>query len=98
MPLYTKKFWAGLQLLGQNILTAQIFYQCSGRGFAMTGTCKISYMTRMVAQCRPRASAIAERLWSASDVTDADEAAYRLDQQRCRFIKCVYSTCTFPFS
>ena len=47
-------------------------------------------MSRMFDQCRPRASAIAERLWSASDVTDADEAAYRLDQQRCRFIKCVY--------
>ncbi|KAL5011730.1 hypothetical protein ScPMuIL_010281 [Solemya velum] len=34
----------------------------------------------------PRASAVAERLWSARGVVDADSAAFRLDQQRCRLI------------
>lgn len=43
---------------------------------------KSNLMSRMW----PRASAIAERLWSPVDVTDVTEASYRLHQQRCRML------------
>ncbi|KAI0227163.1 Beta-hexosaminidase subunit beta [Lamellibrachia satsuma] len=35
----------------------------------------------------PRASAVAERLWSAKSVRDVDSAQFRLDQQRCRMLR-----------
>jgi len=35
----------------------------------------------------PRASAVAERLWSNKSETDVDSAQFRLDQQRCRFVR-----------
>ncbi len=37
---------------------------------------------------RPRASSVAERLWSnAADTQDVDTARHRLDQQRCRMLR-----------
>ncbi|CAF0912542.1 unnamed protein product [Brachionus calyciflorus] len=35
----------------------------------------------------PRASAIAERLWSTMDLNDVEEAKFRLDDHRCRMLK-----------
>nr|XP_022328431.1 beta-hexosaminidase subunit alpha-like [Crassostrea virginica] len=35
----------------------------------------------------PRASAVAERLWSTRDVRDTESAKFRLDQQRCRMLR-----------
>lgn len=36
---------------------------------------------------RVRASAVAERLWSAKDVKSSSSAIPRLDDQRCRMLK-----------
>lgn len=41
----------------------------------------------MLFKFRPRTIAVAERLWSAKDVTDLDDAADRIEQQRCRMIR-----------
>ncbi|XP_077987384.1 beta-hexosaminidase subunit alpha-like [Glandiceps talaboti] len=43
--------------------------------------------SNVVSRLWPRASAVGERLWSAKDVTDLDDAALRLDQQRCRMVR-----------
>ncbi|ELT93601.1 hypothetical protein CAPTEDRAFT_180694 [Capitella teleta] len=43
--------------------------------------------TNILSLLWPRASAIAERLWSAKEVNDIEEAKYRLDQQRCRMLR-----------
>lgn len=44
--------------------------------------------TNLLSRLWPRASAAAERLWSANSVIqDTDSAAFRLDQHRCRMVK-----------
>ncbi|GAB6027657.1 hypothetical protein CHUAL_001898 [Chamberlinius hualienensis] len=43
--------------------------------------------TNILARIWPRASAVAERLWSPSSVNDTDSANFRLDQQRCRMLR-----------
>ncbi|XP_042907427.1 beta-hexosaminidase subunit beta [Parasteatoda tepidariorum] len=43
--------------------------------------------TNILSRLWPRASAVAERLWSQSYVTDPDSAAFRLDEHRCRMLR-----------
>ncbi len=43
--------------------------------------------TNVITTLWPRAASVAERLWSAIDVTDVDEATPRLEEHRCRYIK-----------
>lgn len=44
--------------------------------------------TNLIARLWPRASAVAERLWSDPTQTqDVDSARHRLDQHRCRMVR-----------
>lgn len=43
--------------------------------------------TNLTPRLWPRASAVAERLWSSSDVTDIDDAFNRLSLHRCRMVE-----------
>lgn len=43
--------------------------------------------TNVIPRTWPRTVAVAERLWSARDVTDLSDAADRIEQQRCRMIR-----------
>ncbi|KAK8782739.1 hypothetical protein V5799_015919 [Amblyomma americanum] len=76
------------------------FYQCDPRGFDGTEAEKDLVVggeacmwgeyvdgTNLIPRLWPRASAVAERLWSSADVNDTDDASFRLDQQRCRMLR-----------
>ena len=43
--------------------------------------------TNVIAATWPRASVVAERLWSSAKVKEAKAAIPRLEEQRCRYVK-----------
>lgn len=45
--------------------------------------------TNSLSRLWPRASAVAERLWSSIDVKDPEDAQFRLDVHRCRMLRLV---------
>ena len=47
----------------------------------------------ILARIWPRASAAAERLWSAKTVTDLNAAAPRIEEQRCRMKRSAHVIC-----
>lgn len=47
--------------------------------------------TNLTPRLWPRASAVAERLWSAHSVNDTEEASHRLEEHRCRLVQRGYN-------
>ena len=43
--------------------------------------------SNVISRTWPRASAVAERLWSAQNVTSVSDAQGRIEEQRCRMLK-----------
>lgn len=77
------------------------YYECDPRNFNGTETEKDQVIggevcmwgeyvdgTNLLSRLWPRASAVAERLWSPAEITsDTDSASFRLDEHRCRMLK-----------
>ncbi len=53
--------------------------------------------TNVIPRTWPRTAAVAERLWSSVDVTDLNDAADRIEQQRCRMIRYYYLILSYIF-
>ncbi|XP_023238267.1 beta-hexosaminidase subunit alpha-like [Centruroides sculpturatus] len=76
------------------------YYNCDPRGFPGTEEEKNLVIggeacmwgeyvdgTNLIARLWPRASAVAERLWSHASLNNTDDASFRLDQHRCRMLR-----------
>ncbi|XP_064461282.1 beta-hexosaminidase subunit alpha-like [Ornithodoros turicata] len=76
------------------------YYECDPRGFNGTEEEKDLVVggeacmwgeyvdgTNIIPRLWPRASAVAERLWSSASYNNTDDASFRLDQQRCRMLR-----------
>ena len=63
-----------------------MFYSSKNYTFFVT---KGEYVdgTNVIQRTWPRVNAVAERLWSAVDVTDISDASARIEQSRCRMIR-----------
>ncbi|XP_064461099.1 beta-hexosaminidase subunit beta-like [Ornithodoros turicata] len=76
------------------------YYECNPAGFARSEKSKDLVVggeaclwgeyvdeTNFISTLWPRASAVAERLWSPENMTNAWEAKFRLDRHRCRMVQ-----------
>ncbi|XP_060082425.1 beta-hexosaminidase subunit beta-like [Ylistrum balloti] len=76
------------------------YYECDPHNFSGTAQDKSRVLggeaclwaeyvdgTNLLSRLWPRASAVAERLWSPEHMKNPDDASFRLDQHRCRMLR-----------